>query len=75
MYIRPENVRFAGEADAATDALVEESTFLGSMRRTLVRTESGELIRLQHAPGIQPAFGDRVRIALAPEPVAVHPRG
>jgi len=75
VYIRPENVRFAGEADAATDALVEESTFLGSMRRTLVRTESGELIRLQHAPGIQPAFGDRVRIALAPEPVAVHPRG
>jgi putative spermidine/putrescine transport system ATP-binding protein len=75
VYIRPENVFFAGEADAATDALVEESTFLGSMRRTLVRTESGELVRLQHSPGIRPAFGDRVRIALAPEPVAAHPRG
>jgi putative spermidine/putrescine transport system ATP-binding protein len=75
VFIRPENVRFAGEADAATDALVEESTFLGSMRRTLVRTESGELIRLQHSPGIRPVFGDRVRIALVPEPVAVHPRG
>jgi len=75
VYIRPENVFFAGEADAATDALVEESTFLGSMRRTLVRTESGELVRLQHSPRIRPAFGDRVRIALAPEPVAAHPRG
>ncbi|WP_433586104.1 ABC transporter ATP-binding protein [Microbacterium hydrocarbonoxydans] len=75
VFIRPENVRFAGEADAATDALVEESTFLGSVRRTLVRTESGELVRLQHSPGIRPVFGDRVRIALVPEPVAVHPRG
>ena len=75
VYLRPENVYFTSEADAATDALVEESTFLGSMRRTLVRTESGELVRLQHSPRIHPAFGDRVRIAITPEPVAVHPRG
>ncbi|MGO4490078.1 ABC transporter ATP-binding protein [Microbacterium sp. 2RAF4] len=75
VYLRPENVYFASEADAAAEALVEESTFLGSMRRTLVRTESGELVRVQHAPGTHPAFGDRVRIAIAPEPVAVHPRG
>lgn len=75
VYLRPENVFFASEADAATDALVEESTFLGSMRRTLVRTEGGDLVRVQHAPGIRPVFGDRVRIAIAPEPVAVHPRG
>ncbi|MCE0508840.1 ABC transporter ATP-binding protein [Microbacterium sp. KKR3/1] len=75
VYLRPENVYFASEADSSTDALVEESTFLGSMRRTLVRTESGELVRVQHAPGIHPSFGDRVRIAVAPEPVAVHPRG
>lgn len=75
VYLRPENVHFASEADGATDALVEESTFLGSMRRTLVRTESGELVRVQHAPGVHPAYGDRVRIAVAPEPVVVHPRG
>ncbi|MFE7197162.1 ABC transporter ATP-binding protein [Microbacterium oxydans] len=75
VYLRPENVYFASETDAAAEALVEESTFLGSMRRTLVRTESGELVRVQHAPGTHPAFGDRVRIAIAPEPVAVHPRG
>ena len=75
VFLRPENVYFASETDAAAEALVEESTFLGSMRRTLVRTESGELVRVQHAPGTHPAFGDRVRIAVAPEPVAVHPRG
>jgi putative spermidine/putrescine transport system ATP-binding protein len=75
VYLRPENVYFASEHDASTEALVEESTFLGSMRRTLVRTESGELVRVQHAPGTHPAFGDRVRIAIALEPVAVHPRG
>ena len=75
VYLRPENVHFASEADAATTALVEESTFLGSMRRTLVRTESGELVRLQHSPGIRPSFGERVLIAVAPEPVAVHTRG
>ncbi|PRB13711.1 ABC transporter ATP-binding protein [Microbacterium sp. MYb62] len=75
VFLRPENVYFASEEDAAADALVEESTFLGSMRRTLVRTESGELVRVQHVPGIHPSFGDRVRIAVAPEPVAVHPRG
>lgn len=75
VYLRPENVYFASEADAATEALVEESTFLGSMRRTLVRTEAGELVRVQHAPGINHTYGDRVRIAVAPEPVAVHPRG
>ena len=75
VYLRPENVYFASEEDAAAEALVEESTFLGSMRRTLVRTESGDLVRVQHAPGIHPSFGDRVRIAISPEPVAVHPRG
>ena len=33
------------------------------------------LDKSQSWDAIQPAFGDRVRIALAPEPVAVHPRG
>ncbi|MDQ0644447.1 ABC transporter ATP-binding protein [Microbacterium murale] len=75
VYLRPENVFFASEADAATEALVQESTFLGSVRRTLVRTESGELVRVQHSPRFHPAFGDRVRIAVTPEPVAVRTRG
>ncbi|MEE6388954.1 ABC transporter ATP-binding protein [Microbacterium paraoxydans] len=75
VYLRPENVRFTSAEDAATDALVEESTFLGSMRRTLVRTESGELVRVQHDPAVHPSFGDRVRIAVTPVPVVARPRG
>ncbi|WP_431792355.1 ABC transporter ATP-binding protein [Microbacterium paraoxydans] len=75
VYLRPENVRFTSVEDAATDALVEESTFLGSMRRTLVRTESGELVRVQHDPALHPSFGDRVRIAVTPAPVVARPRG
>lgn len=75
VYLRPENVRFTTAEDAATDALVEESTFLGSMRRTLVRTESGELVRVQHDPALHPSFGDRVRIAVTPVPVVARPRG
>lgn len=75
VYLRPENVRFTSAEDAATDALVEESTFLGSMRRTLVRTESGELVRVQHDPALHPSFGDRVRIAVTPAPVVARPRG
>ncbi|WP_249521722.1 ABC transporter ATP-binding protein [Microbacterium sp. ER1] len=75
VYLRPENVRFTSAEDAATDALVEESTFLGSMRRTLVRTESGELVRVQHDPAVHPSFRDRVRIAVTPAPVVARPRG
>lgn len=75
VYLRPENVRFTSAEEAATDALVEESTFLGSMRRTLVRTESGELVRVQHDPAVHPSFGDRVRIAVTPAPVVARPRG
>ncbi|MFB7251063.1 ABC transporter ATP-binding protein [Microbacterium sp. NPDC056234] len=75
VYLRPENIRFASDAAAATTAHVEESTFLGSIRRTLVRTESGELVRLQHSPDIRPFFGERVLISIAPEPVAVDARG
>lgn len=69
-FLRPENVRLAGEGEGVA-ATVEESTFLGSVRRTLVRTEDGHLVRLQHAVDERVAYGDRVRVALAPVPVAV----
>ncbi|MDR6867309.1 putative spermidine/putrescine transport system ATP-binding protein [Microbacterium resistens] len=71
VLIRPENVRLL--AEGAISGTVEESTFLGSMRRTLVRTEGGELVRVQHPAGIRPSFGDRVGLGLDPEPVAVRP--
>ncbi|MGM7697867.1 ABC transporter ATP-binding protein [Microbacterium sp. A84] len=71
VHLRPENLRFAGEADASTSGIVEESTFLGSIRRTLVKTDSGELVRVQHDAQFHPAYGDRVHLAVEPVPVAV----
>lgn len=73
-HLRPENLRFTGEADAAIGGVVEESTFLGSIRRTLVKTDAGELVRVQHDAHQHPAFGDRVWLAVDPVPVAVRPR-
>jgi putative spermidine/putrescine transport system ATP-binding protein len=70
VLVRPENVRLAG-GDEGVAAIVEESTFLGSLRRTLVRTEDGVLVRVQHAADERLEYGERVRIAIAPVPVAV----
>jgi len=71
VHLRPENLRLVDEGEGTMHALVEESTFLGSMRRTLVRTESGELVRVQHDARIRPAYGERVCLAIDPQPVAV----
>lgn len=73
VLLRPENVRLVSVEGAGVTGVVEESMFLGSMRRTLVRTEGGELVRVQHPARLHPAYGDRVGIAVDPEPVAVRP--
>src|SRR5690606_16888416 len=75
VYLRPENVVFAEAADADARGTVEQSTFLGSIRRTVVRTEADERVIVQHSPGIRPAFGDVVGLQLVAEPVAARPRG
>ncbi|QNO36850.1 ABC transporter ATP-binding protein [Protaetiibacter sp. SSC-01] len=69
VFVRPENVRLV--ASGGVEAVVQESTFLGSFRRTLVRTTDGALVRVQHPAAERVAYDDRVRIALAPEPVSV----
>ncbi|MEH3088773.1 MAG: ABC transporter ATP-binding protein [Microbacterium arborescens] len=80
VLVRPENVRLtprdaAPEAGAAgVAAVVEESTFLGSYRRTLVRTADGVLVRAQHAAGERLEYGDGVAVSFADEPVAVRAR-
>ena len=74
VYLRPENVVFAEDADADVRGTVEQSTFLGSIRRTVVRTAADELVTVQHSPGLRPAFGDDVALRLVPEPVAARPR-
>ncbi|MEW1835603.1 ABC transporter ATP-binding protein [Microbacterium sp. NPDC079995] len=71
--VRPENVRLVG-AGEGIGAVVEESTFLGSIRRTLVRTDDGALVRLQHPADDRLEYGERVRVAVAPVPVSVRTR-
>jgi putative spermidine/putrescine transport system ATP-binding protein len=73
VYLRPENVAFADEADADAHGTVVQSTFLGSIRRTVVRTDAGEHVTVQHSPRIRPEFGDAVGIRLLSEPVAAEP--
>ncbi|RLK52811.1 ABC transporter ATP-binding protein [Microbacterium telephonicum] len=72
VLVRPENVRFGGEG--AVPGIVEESTFLGSFRRTLVRTEDGALVQLQHDAHARVEYGDRVEVSLRAQPVTVRTR-
>jgi putative spermidine/putrescine transport system ATP-binding protein len=69
VFLRPENVSLGG----AIPAVVLESTFLGSLRRTLVRTESGTSLWLQHAAAERLEFDERVTVGIAPVPVVVRP--
>ncbi|MFL0411338.1 ABC transporter ATP-binding protein [Microbacterium paludicola] len=68
-FLRPENVRLGG----TIPAVVQESTFLGSLRRTVVRTEDGTLLRLQHAASERLEFEERVTVGVEPVPVVVRP--
>ncbi|MCK6080136.1 ABC transporter ATP-binding protein [Microbacterium sp. EYE_5] len=71
--VRPEHVHLVGVGQGV-GAVVEESTFLGSIRRTLVRTDDGTLVRLQHPADERLEYGERVRIALSPVPLSVRGR-
>ncbi len=68
-FLRPENVHLGG----SIPAVVQESTFLGSLRRTLVRTESGAQLWLQHASSERLDFEERVTVGIDPVPVVVRP--
>jgi putative spermidine/putrescine transport system ATP-binding protein len=70
VFIRPEHVHLGGPIAA----VVQESTFLGSIRRTLVRTEGDVLLRMQHPVTERLEFGERIDVGIAPEPVAVRAR-
>ncbi len=75
VFLRPENVRLAGADEPGVDAVVQESTFLGSFRRTLVRTADGTLVRVQHPAGERVAFDEAVRVAVVPAPVLARATG
>ncbi|MCT9003243.1 ABC transporter ATP-binding protein [Microbacterium memoriense] len=74
VFVRPENVRLVPASLPGVAAVVEESTFLGSYRRTLVRTDDRTLVRIQHSATERVDYGERVRIAVAAEPVTVRAR-
>ena len=69
IFVRPENVRLVTTAVPGIDATVQESTFLGSFRRTLVRTSDGAMITLQHPVGQAVTYDDVVRVSIDPVPV------
>lgn len=73
VFLRPENLRFVAQDAPGMGAVVHESTFLGSFRRTVVRTDDGHLVRVQHAASDRVEFGDAVRVAITPTPVVVRP--
>ncbi len=75
VFVRPENVRLTASDAPGVEATVQESTFLGSFRRSVVRTSDGTMLNVQHDAGERVQYGDTVRIALDPVPVATRPRG
>jgi len=73
--VRPENVRVHPDGGAGVTAEVEESTFLGSFRRTMLRTADGTILHAQHDAHERLEYGQVVSVTLAPEPVVVRPVG
>ncbi|MBC7725794.1 MAG: ABC transporter ATP-binding protein [Burkholderiaceae bacterium] len=69
--IRPEDIEFA--ADGIAGAVVA-SSFLGSLRRTQVRLDDGQIVLVQHEVAQNPAPGERVHIVLSGRPVSAGPR-
>ncbi|MFC4222831.1 ABC transporter ATP-binding protein [Lysinibacter cavernae] len=68
VYIRPENIEFASDG---LFAVVRSSSFLGSLRRTLVELTSGELLSVQHSSHERLLVGDAVCLNFIERPVAV----
>jgi putative spermidine/putrescine transport system ATP-binding protein len=71
--VRPENVRLV--AAGGVPASVESSVYLGSMRRTRLRTEDGLRISVQHRASEHLEFGREVRFEIDPVAVLVEPAG
>jgi len=71
VFVRPENVRIAKDAEPGVGATVVTSTFLGSMRRTLLRTDDDQSLTMQHGVDQNLEIGTTVRVTVVPSPVAV----
>lgn len=75
VVVRPENVVLVNADAPGVDAVVEETTYLGSVRRSIVLATDGSRVVVEHP--VEQRLDDeaRVRIALAPVPANVLPRG
>lgn len=73
VVVRPEHVVLVGPDAPGVDAVVEETTFLGSVRRSTVLTADGSRVVVEHAPERRLDDHDAVRIALAAVPATVKP--
>ncbi|WP_295784664.1 ABC transporter ATP-binding protein [uncultured Microbacterium sp.] len=73
VFVRPENVRLVGTGEEGEDAVVEQTTFLGSIRRSLLATSEGSRVHVQHSAGLGLAVGDRVRVRLDDVAVLTRP--
>ncbi len=73
VVVRPENVLLVGPDSPGVDGVVEESTFLGSVRRSTVLTSDGSRVVVEHAPEQRLGDRDPVRLALAIVPATVRP--
>lgn len=71
VVVRPENVVLVAEDAPGVDAVVEETTFLGSVRRSTVLTADGSRVVIEHPADRRLDDDVRVRIALAPVPASV----
>jgi len=70
VFIRPEHVRVAAEGEPTLDATAETSTFLGSMRRTVLRLRDGQALIMQHPAEQRLDVGASVRVTIEPVPIA-----
>jgi len=71
-FIRPEDLVI--DAAGTIDTTVLTSSFLGSLRRTVVTTADGTLLSVQHEVGERTQAGDSIRLRLRGNAVAVSAR-
>ncbi|KQT72156.1 ABC transporter ATP-binding protein [Microbacterium sp. Leaf436] len=75
VVVRPEQVVLVGDGAPGVDAVVEETIFLGSVRRSTVLTADGDRVVVEHTPDQRLDDRAHVRIALASGPMSVRPIG
>lgn len=71
-YVRPEDVELRPVAEGVAASVVS-SSFLGSLRRTVVRLLDGTLVSVQHEVGTNYAPGDEVGVRFRGAPVSAQP--